>query len=111
MSGASVLKSTPWLVGGCSHNPGPGKTADLYRSSHALRGVAPTPASALPDAALPSIATIWRNLSRRGFVTPQPHKRPRSSYVRFEADMPNERWQADITHCRLADGHEVEIWT
>jgi transposase InsO family protein len=62
-----------------------------------------------PDAALPSIATIWRILSRRGFVTPQPHKRPRSSYVRFEADMPNERWQADITHCRLADGHEVEV--
>src|SRR5215475_10761413 len=24
----------------------------------------------------PSVATIWRILSRRGFVTPQPHKRP-----------------------------------
>jgi transposase InsO family protein len=48
-------------------------------------------------------------LSRRGFVTPQPHKRPRSSYVRFEADMPNERWQADVTHWKLADGIQVEV--
>ncbi len=57
----------------------------------------------------PSVATIWRILSRRGFVTPQPQKRPRSSFTRFEADQPNERWQADITHWRLADGAEVEI--
>ncbi|MGH3927188.1 MAG: IS481 family transposase, partial [Pseudonocardiaceae bacterium] len=59
--------------------------------------------------AVPSVATIWRILSRRGFVTPQPQKRPRSSFVRFEAAMPNERWQADITHWRLADGTESEI--
>jgi transposase InsO family protein len=57
----------------------------------------------------PSVATIWRVLSRRGFVTPQPHKRPRSSWRRFEADLPNEVWQADITHWPLADGVEVEI--
>ena len=59
--------------------------------------------------AVPSVATIWRVLSRRGFVRPQPQKRPRSSFVRFCAEMPNERWQADITHWRLADGTEVEI--
>ena len=57
----------------------------------------------------PSVATIWRVLSRRGFVTPQPHKRPRSSWRRFQADLPNELWQADITHWQLADGREVEI--
>jgi transposase InsO family protein len=57
----------------------------------------------------PSVATIWRILSRRGFVTPQPQKRPKSSYVRFEADQPNERWQADITHWKLISGTEVEI--
>ena len=60
-------------------------------------------------ATVPSVATIWRILSRRGFVTPQPQKRPRSSFIRFEAAMPNERWQADITHWRLADGTEIEI--
>jgi transposase InsO family protein len=57
----------------------------------------------------PAPATIWRILSRRGFVTPQPHKRPRSSCVRFEAAMPNERWQADVTHWTLAGGSGVEI--
>jgi transposase InsO family protein len=57
----------------------------------------------------PSVATIWRILSRLGFVTPQPKKRPRSSFIRFCAEMPNERWQADITHWALADGQEVEI--
>lgn len=54
-------------------------------------------------------STIWRVLTRRGFVTPQPHKRPKSSYIRFQADQPNERWQLDITHWALADGTEVEI--
>jgi transposase InsO family protein len=62
-----------------------------------------------PGAAVPSVATIWRVLSRRGFVNPQPQKRPRSSFVRFEASMPNERWQADLTHWRLAGGADVEI--
>ncbi|HEY5201575.1 MAG TPA: IS481 family transposase [Acidothermaceae bacterium] len=57
----------------------------------------------------PSVATIWRTLCRRGFVTPQPHKRPRSSWHRFEADLPNQVWQADITHWPLASGREVEI--
>jgi transposase InsO family protein len=57
----------------------------------------------------PAVSTIWRILSARGFVTPQPHKRPKSSWQRFAADQPNERWQLDITHYRLTDGSEVEI--
>jgi transposase InsO family protein len=58
---------------------------------------------------VPAVSTIWRILSRRGFVVAQPQKRPRSSWKTFCADQPNERWQADITHWRLADGSEVEI--
>ena len=58
---------------------------------------------------VPSISTIWRVLRRRGFVVPQPHKRPRSSWIRFEAQLPNECWQSDVTHWRLGDGSEVEI--
>jgi transposase InsO family protein len=58
---------------------------------------------------VPAVSTIWRILSRRGFVVPQPQKRPRSSWKRFCAEQPNQRWQADITHWRLADGSEVEI--
>jgi transposase InsO family protein len=57
----------------------------------------------------PAPSTIWRILARRGFVIPQPQKRPKSSFVRFQADQPNERWQADITHWQLGDGTEVEI--
>jgi transposase InsO family protein len=63
-----------------------------------------------PDfSGIPAVSTIWRILVRRGFVTPQPQKRPRSSWRRFQAEQPNERWQADTTHWRLADGTEVEI--
>jgi transposase len=47
---------------------------------------------------VPAVSTIWRILCRRGFVVQQPQKRPRSSWRRFCADQPNERWQADITH-------------
>lgn len=57
----------------------------------------------------PALSTIWRVLSRNGFVTPQPRKRPKSSYVRFAADQPNEMWQADFTHWHLADRSGVEI--
>jgi transposase InsO family protein len=57
----------------------------------------------------PAVSTIWRILSARGFVTPQPHKRPKSSYLRFAAEQPNERWQLDVTHWALADGSGVEI--
>ena len=53
--------------------------------------------------------TIHRYLHRAGLVTPHPQKRPRSSYIRFEADQPNETWQADFTHYRLTDGTDVEI--
>lgn len=58
---------------------------------------------------VPAVSTIWRILTRRGFITPQPHKRPKSAGKRFAAAMPNERWQADITHWQLADGTSVEI--
>src|SRR5246127_3045506 len=59
--------------------------------------------------ACPAVSMISRILSARGFVTPQPHKRPKSSYIRFQAEQPNERWQLDITHWALPDGADVEI--
>jgi len=57
----------------------------------------------------PSARTIHRILVRRGFVVPQPRKRPRSSFTRFEASLPNECWQSDVTHWKLADDTEVDI--
>ena len=58
---------------------------------------------------VPALSTIWRILARRGFIVPQPHKRPRSAWKRFTAAQPNELWQADTTHWHLADGTEAEI--
>ena len=54
--------------------------------------------------AVPSQATIWRTLTRRGFVTPAPRKRPASAFRRFEASAPNELWQTDTTEWVIATG-------
>jgi len=55
-------------------------------------------------AKVPSEATIWRVLVRRGFVVPEPRKRPKSSLRRFEATAPNELWQADCIEWTIATG-------
>lgn len=57
----------------------------------------------------PSTSTIRRILHTAGLVVPAPTKRPRSSYIRFQADLPNECWQADITHWYLVSGTRIEI--
>jgi len=58
---------------------------------------------------VPSTSTIRRILLQAGLITPQPRKRPRSSYIRFQATQPNECWQSDFIHWRLADGSDVEV--
>jgi transposase InsO family protein len=58
-----------------------------------------------------SPATVSRYLARQGLVTPDPSKRPKSSYIRFAAEMPNECWQSDFTHYPLAGGADTEILT
>jgi transposase InsO family protein len=58
---------------------------------------------------VPSTSTIRRILHHHGLITPQPRKRPRSSYRRFAAEQPNECWQSDFTHWTLADGTDTEI--
>jgi transposase InsO family protein len=63
-----------------------------------------------------SRATISRYLTRHGLVVPEPKKKPKSSYIRFQAEMPNETWQADFTHYRLTrpdgrPGADTEILT
>jgi transposase InsO family protein len=57
----------------------------------------------------PSTSTIRRILHAAGLVSAEPRKRPRSSYRRFAAAQPNECWQSDFTHWRLADDTDVEI--
>src|SRR5919106_202680 len=36
-------------------------------------------------------------------------RRPKSSFRRFEADLPNDCWQADVTHVAIADGSFLEV--
>jgi transposase InsO family protein len=60
--------------------------------------------------------TISRYLQAAGLVTPEPKKKPKSSYIRFQAAMPNETWQSDFTHYRLTrpdgrPGADCEILT
>jgi transposase InsO family protein len=54
-------------------------------------------------------ATVSRYLTRRGLVVPEPRKRPKSSWIRFAAELPNQLWQSDFTHWQLAGGAETEI--
>jgi transposase InsO family protein len=61
-----------------------------------------------------SVATIWRTLKRSGLISPEPKKKPKAAYLRFEAEQPNEMWQTDFTHYRLTrpdgtPGADVEI--
>ncbi len=56
-----------------------------------------------------SVSTIRRRLVAAGLVVAEPRKRPKSSYIRFEADLPNGCWQTDMTHYRLATSEDTEI--
>lgn len=57
----------------------------------------------------PAVSTIWKILKRNNLIQPEPKKRPKSSYIRFEADLPNECWQSDFTHYKLANGTDTNI--
>jgi transposase InsO family protein len=48
---------------------------------------------------------------RKELVAAQPNKRPRASYIRLAAELPNECWQSAFTHYRLADGTDIEVLT
>lgn len=56
-----------------------------------------------------SRSTIWRVLGRSKRILAQPQKRPKSSWLRFNAERPNQMWQSDFTHWRLPGGDEFEI--
>ena len=61
------------------------------------------------DGRSPSEATIWRVLRDRGFITPDPKKRPKHTSRRFSAERANECWQIDATKWQLPNGLWVEI--
>jgi transposase InsO family protein len=59
--------------------------------------------------AVPSPSTVWQILTRRGLITPQPQKRPKSATKRFCFARPNECWQSDWTRWWLTDHRAVAI--
>lgn len=71
---------------------------------HPLASAAPARDHSLPGEHPP-------DHDRQGLITPDPAKRPKSSYTRFEAAIPNQCWQSDLTHHPLADGTDCEIIT
>lgn len=102
----------------------PGEVVDLileYREKLAATGLDAGPDTigwhlAHHHGVTVSRATIARYLAKAGLVVPEPKKRPKSSYIRFAAAMPNETWQSDFTHYRLtrpdgAPGADCEILT
>lgn len=65
----------------------------------------------LPNKNRPSPTTIWRILKKANLITPQPQKRPKNSYHRFQADLPNQTWQSDFTHVQLKNGTDTQVIT
>lgn len=59
---------------------------------------------------VPSRATLARLFVREGRVTPQPQKRPHSSWRRFTFKLVHECWQLDATEWALADGSPAVIF-
>jgi transposase InsO family protein len=58
---------------------------------------------------VPALSTIWRILHSEALVIAQPKKKPKAYLQRFVASQPNETWQSDFTHLRLADGSDLEV--
>lgn len=63
------------------------------------------------DEPRPHQTTVYRILRSAGKIQAEPKKRPKRSYTRFQADLPNEMWQSDFTHVRLANGKDTEVIT
>jgi transposase InsO family protein len=58
---------------------------------------------------LPHESTIWRILTARGLIGPDPSKAPKHSGRRFTAERANECWALDDWTWTLADGTDVQI--
>lgn len=57
----------------------------------------------------PSLSSIWRSLRNQGLVEYSPKKKPKLYLQRFEAVRPNETWQSDFTHVRLANNTAILV--
>ena len=62
-----------------------------------------------PGVRVPARATINRVLDRRGQLLAVPRRRPHAANRRFEAKLPNTRWQMDGFEVLLTDGPGVSV--
>jgi transposase InsO family protein len=61
---------------------------------------------------LPAYSSIYRCLLRHGLVTPEPRKRKRSDFRRWERSRSMELWQMDVMGgVKLEDGSELKLIT
>jgi transposase InsO family protein len=58
----------------------------------------------------PAARTVHRVLVRAGLVDPEPRKRPRSSYRRFQFPATDDCWQIDAFEYHLAGGVQVVVF-
>lgn len=59
---------------------------------------------------VPHRSTVNRILKREGLVTPDPAKRPKSSFRRFAYARPRDCYQIDATEVKLASGQAVVVF-
>jgi putative transposase len=76
----------------------------------ALRELAAAQDWARQGLRVPHRSTVNKVLSREGLVTPEPKKRPRSSYRRFAYARPRDCYQIDATQVKLADGTPAVVF-
>jgi putative transposase len=86
----------------------PGNGADAIIA--ALRGVAAARDWAAAGWRVPHRSTVNKILKREGLVTPEPAKRPRSSFRRFAYARPRDCYQIDATRVKLAGGRAVVVF-
>ena len=75
-----------------------------------LRQVAELEGWAARGIKVPCRATINNVMKRHGLVTPEPKKRPKSSYRRFAYARPRDCYQIDATQVGLAGGAKVVVF-
>jgi putative transposase len=86
----------------------PGNGADAIVA--ALADLAAADGWAAAGWRVPHRSTVNKVLKRAGLVTPQPRKRPRSSYRRFAYARPRDCYQIDATEVKLARGQAAVIF-
>jgi transposase InsO family protein len=114
--GLSGLADSPSRPASCPHQMSPEVEARIItmRAEHPEWGPT-TLGHELKEAGLeqvPGRSSIYRCLLRHGLITPEPRKRKRGDFRRWERSRSMELWQMDVMGgVRLQDGSELKLIT